>query len=883
MSKLYLCYNISYYNRIALINKNYITEYSNYLLSSTTTYPNPINNHNFKIRDGVDTQVTILNNKTPSYIIRTDDNDVILDRWFVMDSVFNTAAGKNEQILTLRRDLVVDYYDKIKNDNIYINRGWAAKGDPFVVNNEGFSFNQLIKSRTPLTDSTNCAWVVGYMSTSPIYYDDAYTEKTAVSTVYSDSILNRAEVFNSMSDFPGYNVSTNKPNNTFGIPKNNNVTVKGISTKITYYEEVTSSVANKYNYKLSTNFIYGTVSGYPKATRIDPSAAAVHNADSFIAVETSSADIDAQASSHAQVLNTLFTQVSADSANLYNKLNDYYVNAIIHDNTGYKDLDELKDIEGRLFYDSTNNKYYTAKLIKENAGTTSINWNVDPRSSDEGSNFSQLQQALINYATPLFGGVNYSFRQFDSTVWDCDITYTNWKIKFTEYIPVSNLYLNISNTRNNLIDAPYCMFAIPCSYNFNTGEVGKSSIDIFSGFDITTAGANTAIEAGEAIANAFSGSSFLYDLQLLPYCPIPDKVANGKIVKGSMIENQDYQYIYNNSAKNIMFWCTKSNFHIDISKQVNITNYKRESNTQFYRLCSPNFAAAFDFSPAKNNGVWGYAIDYSYKPYSPYIHVAPFFCWLYKDGTKYYSYATARDAQNRDVRGLICSGDFSLPITSDQWNTYRLANVNYQNIFNREVKNLEKNQYYEAEMESFGTTIGTIMGAVTGAGGGASAGSLFGATGGAIGSAIGAIAGGISSYVYGEKQKDVNKELRAEELNLKSDLWNYNLGNIKARPDTLSKVSAYNLNNKVFPVLEIYDCTDEEKTLFDNFINLNGMTINRISSLASQLAITDLDYTPTKKFISGTVIRFESATIYEDLHALNNLASELKRGVYFES
>ena len=61
------------------------------------------------------------------------------------------------------------------------------------------------------------------------------------------------------------------------------------------------------------------------------------------------------------------------------------------------------------------------------------------------------------------------------------------------------------------------------------------------------------------------------------------------------------------------------------------------------------------------------------------------------------------------------------------------------------------------------------------------------------------------------------------------------------------------------------------------------MTINRISSLASQLAITDLDYNPTKKFISGTVIRFESAIIYEDLHALNNLASELKRGVYFES
>ena len=148
-----------------------------------------------------------------------------------MDSTFNTAAGKNEQILTLRRDLIVDYYDKIKNTDIYIDRGWAAKGDPFDTAAEGFSFNQLLKSRTPISDSTNCAWVIGYMSTSPIYYDDALTEKTAASTVYSDSILNRAEGFNKMSDFPGYNVSTNKPNNTFGIPVyGDRITINSINT-----------------------------------------------------------------------------------------------------------------------------------------------------------------------------------------------------------------------------------------------------------------------------------------------------------------------------------------------------------------------------------------------------------------------------------------------------------------------------------------------------------------------------------------------------------------------------------------------------------------------------------------------------------------------------
>ena len=344
-----------------------------------------------------------------------------------------------------------------------------------------------------------------------------------------------------------------------------------------------------------------------------------------------------------------------------------------------------------------------------------------------------------------------------------------------------------------------------------------------------------------------------------------------------MIEGQDYQYIYNNGAKNIMFWCTKSNFHIDISKQVNITNYKREANTQFYRLCSPNYAAMFEFVPAKNNGVWGYAIDYTYKPYSPYIHVAPFFCWLYKDGTKYYSYATAKDAQNRDVRGLICGGDFSLSITSDTWNTYRLANVNYQNSFDREVKHIEINQMYERKQERLGIASGVLQSAALGAQVG---GSLVPGVGGIIGGTVGAVAAGIGSAAAGIEQYKDNQKLRAEELSLKKDLWKNQLDNVKAQADTLSKVSAYNLNNKVFPVLEIYDCTDEEKTLFDNFINYNGMTINRIDTIANQLSLTDLDYSPTYKFISGSILRYETDLV-EDLHALNNIASELKRGVYF--
>lgn len=875
MSKLYLCNSINYYNRIEIINKNYIAEYGVYLLQSTAAYPNPITNHNFKIRDGVDTQVTILNDKKPSYIVRTDDNDNILDRWFVMDHTFNTAAGKNEQILTLRRDLIVDYYDKIKNTDIYIDRGWAAKGDPLVITNEGFNFNQLLKSRTPISDSTNCAWVIGYMSTSNIYYNDALEEYDVPRTTFGDNILSRAEAFSGMNQFPGYNVSTNKPNNTFGIPVyGDRITINTINIKGAIHTTGDYTGNNYYDFVWKNN-IYNH-------TTITPSYSSVETSSSPLVrnIYSTSVTVTDACNKVKETLTSIFNNMSSDLTSIYNQLITYYENAIINDNTGYKNYEDLKNIEQRIFYDYSTKKYYTAKVVETTSGSTTIDWNVDPRSFEKGSNFDSVQQALINYITSSNNSLRYTTedgRTKDSTIFECNISYPNYFITFTEYIPQSNLYVNISNTRNNLTDAPYCMFAIPCSYDFNTGEVGKSSINLFSGFNITTAGANTAIEAGEAIANAFSGSSFLYDLQLLPYCPIPDKVVNGKIVKGSMIEGQDYQYIYNNGAKNIMFWCTKSNFHIDISKQVNITNYKREANTQFYRLCSPNYAAMFEFVPAKNNGIWGYAIDYTYKPYSPYIHVAPFFCWLYKDGTKYYSYATAKDAQNRDVRGLICGGDFSLSITSDTWNTYRLANVNYQNSFDREVKHIEINQMYERKQERLGIASGVLQSAALGAQVG---GSLVPGVGGIIGGAVGAVAAGIGSAAAGIEQYKDNQKLRAEEISLKKDLWKNQLDNVKAQADTLSKVSAYNLNNKVFPVLEIYDCTDEEKTLFDNFINYNGMTINRIDTIANQLSLTDLDYSPTYKFISGSILRYENDLV-EDLHALNNIASELKRGVYF--
>ena len=107
-----------------------------------------------------------------------------------------------------------------------------------------------------------------------------------------------------------------------------------------------------------------------------------------------------------------------------------------------------------------------------------------------------------------------------------------------------------------------------------------------------------------------------------------------------------------------MLWAKQSNFTIDIDVNLSIENtaeaFKIENETSMYRLCSPNYASAYEFNLAKNGGsVTKINVDCSYKPHQPYIHANIDFNRLY-------------GADTNDTRGLICGGDFSLPQTSDQ-------------------------------------------------------------------------------------------------------------------------------------------------------------------------------------------------------------------------
>ena len=92
------------------------------------------------MNDSVETShVVNYNGFDGDYVIITDDKDNITSRWFVMENQ-RTRGGQHK--LQLRRDLIVDNYDKVINAPMLVNRAMISdKANPLLFNSEGFSFN----------------------------------------------------------------------------------------------------------------------------------------------------------------------------------------------------------------------------------------------------------------------------------------------------------------------------------------------------------------------------------------------------------------------------------------------------------------------------------------------------------------------------------------------------------------------------------------------------------------------------------------------------------------------------------------------------------------------------------------------------------------------
>ena len=159
MGTLY-CYKFNnYYNRQLKVLDS-ISDYSNYLVYQETG-----NNLNFNPNDSVNTVITIGRQDNPynviaDYIIYSENNIDITSRWFIIES---TRLRGNQYRLILRRDLVADFYYEWVSSDCFIEKAILPNDSPLIYNTEQISTNQIKKSEIQLKDSTQMAWIVGFL------------------------------------------------------------------------------------------------------------------------------------------------------------------------------------------------------------------------------------------------------------------------------------------------------------------------------------------------------------------------------------------------------------------------------------------------------------------------------------------------------------------------------------------------------------------------------------------------------------------------------------------------------------------------------------------------------------------------------------------------
>ena len=406
-------------------------------------------------------------------------------------------------------------------------------------------------------------------------------------------------------------------------------------------------------------------------------------------------------------------------------------------------------------------------------------------------------------------------------------------------------------------NATYDVFCIPYRPGRKLTLYGASGI-----YEVFSMSSESTLTLASEIAVQMGAS--LYDLQILPYCPILSFIK--KIPEPTLVLPDPKYYTKSKQGETELtegiFWVPDITVESTINYKVPVPTDPIEAKVfnecTKYRLCAPNGNGAFDFSPLLNEGVSKFNVFMTLKPYQPFIRIAPDFGGLYGDEFK-------------DYRGLILSGDYSVPRNNDAWIQYIQANKNYLLTFNRQIQNIEFNKRMERTE--------AIPNAITGALSAAGTGTILGSFAGTAGMTVGAVGAGAVSLGAGLTDMLLMNKKFSEQVSMTRDNFMYSTGNIAARPDTIASVGSFTNSNKLVPYIEVYDCTDIEKDAFREFLKYNGMSFNRIATIQDALSYRGTDTNPF--LVQGRTMR-TSTHIYGDSHGIQELVNTISGGIYIE-
>lgn len=825
MAQIYLLRYNNYYNRIV---KHIDDVDIDKLIEDGATICHTANNINFKWGDGVNQEVILNydaeNLASPDYALITDSQKNTV--WFVLEM----SRLRNGQFrFLLYRDLINTHYNDIIKAPCFIEKATVDKNNDLIFNSENMTYNQIKKEEHELMDETMSAWIVGYLKTGAGQKNDTFTTSQGAGEV----------------DMSSQNFSDWKDEYC-----DKEYLVNEEALRFYLDDKVTEGWFGQ-------NVAYGQIwFNYNNATLKQVDASDVKGR-CYVMGQSALADVTyGQQAGSIWYKNDLLSKTrstfSYENKTKYNEAMGW-VGKIVR----FKD-----------------------KIIK----ITGVNTTFNNEQAIQLTNSSTLGAYLVErlryyvvdvkrYPSSEVGVTNTSYSKGPFTA----VVQTETINSFSyDELPESATYnWSIAAGTKSLRDAPYKMFCIPYSDNLEvkvTNTLGSTSSAL-----TLKPNKETALWWAISIAKAYGSGDTgnLIDLQILPYCPINCIQEDWhKIHVGSVTENIDAAYLYKgNTYMNIALFCDYSNFKKEVSSMeaivvtpgkpipksyTEVRDYKIESETEVYRICSPNYNGVFEFNNAKNDGCSKFYTECTYKPYNPFICVHPQWKRMY-----------GRDFA--DNRGLICGGDFSLPLVTDRWVEYELSNKNYQQIFDRQIKNMEVNNSIALDQAKVQAALGNVTGALMGAAAGGIAGGGNSYLSAAMAGAGGAAGYNAADWAGKEDIKNLKRQ-QAETLDYTRDLYGFQLGNIKALPYGLARVSSLVVNNKFFPFVEVYRATDQEIQALKNKIKYNGMSIGIIDKIENYIKVE------SKNYIKGKIIRFDDMDV--DYHESNTIAEELNKGVF---
>lgn len=840
MKTLYLLDYNNYYNRIVK-KENSLSDYQNYLVKYNGEQNDSNGNTaviagvNFIENDFVDTQQVVnWGGDLPNYVIVVNEDNSIASRWFVVNTV-RTREGQLR--LDLHRDVVVDHYDKIINAPAFIEKGIPTSiDDPAIFNSEDMQFNQIKQGETLLSDETGCAWICGFIPSDS--FKDASSDPNIEANYYIEGSEDISVVGIANWEFYKYvNINPNKVvaitpfsnNYKIGVRAAYNTSFRSSNAGGTEKRSILSYADSNGSY-LSSELLYrryvyngnATVEG--NENYADTGLSVTFPLNKSVIDEDFAKGLTSGISGKASTIRTdLNLQMGA--------LSD-------------SQIAEITRLDNQVILDTATGIYYRITLTREAAESVV---SVDP-----------ISRVGITLSSAIPSSVDGSSVEGSATSKTFIINQEgkiNYSLTLTQQALVAKTTIPLQANRYHLDDSPYDMFCIPYTLE------GKEPLVIYENNNPIIAAPNRF--AGMAIATAIMSrlADKQIDLQLLPYCPVRYCLRNGRFDITGVAANKITGTIGEDSQNvSVVLWATTSRVQIrlthSIPQEQMLVEKKVKSETDMYRLNSPNYAGSFQFNPQMNNGVQEFVVDCNYIPYGSYIHVAPAFSGYY-----------GRDFN--DARGLICGGDFSLPRTSNAWESYKLNNSTYQQVFDRQIQNLEVNNAVQREREKWSAAAGAI-GAF---GQSVSTGAMFGPYGLAAGVGAGVLSAGLSGAA-GARDIQLNDKLRNETLDYTRDMFGYNLQNIQAIPTTIAKTTAITVNNKIFPFIEYYTCTDIEKQALRDKLKYNGFTIMRIGTLQQFIGSNEFDYC----YVKGKLIRLEE--LQTEYSIAIAIAEEINKGVF---